>query len=94
MTSSKKKRKYKSSRPEMFCEKRVLRNFANFTEQHLCQSLFFNKVVSKSTFSCRTPPLAASGNQTSVREVKILKKQKAKAYSNPSNISETQQSLF
>ena len=80
MTSSKKKkkRKYRVSRPEMFCEKGVLRNFAKFTGKHLCQNLFFNKVVSKTTFSYRTPPLAASGNQTSVREVKILKKQKAK----------------
>ena len=29
--------------PEVFCEKGVLRNFAKFTEKHLCQSLFFNK---------------------------------------------------
>ena len=35
---------YRSSRPE-FCEKDVLRNFAKFTEKHLCQSLFFNKVT-------------------------------------------------
>ena len=27
--------------PEVFCEKGVLRNFAKFTEKHLCQSLFF-----------------------------------------------------
>ena len=25
--------------PEMFCKKGVLRNFAKFTEKHLCQSL-------------------------------------------------------
>ena len=35
----------RSSRPEVFCEKGVLRNFANFTGKHLCQSLFFNKVA-------------------------------------------------
>ena len=29
---------------ELFCKKCVLRNFARFTGQHLCQSLFFNKV--------------------------------------------------
>ena len=29
----------------MFCQKSVLRNFANFIGKHLCQSLFFNKVV-------------------------------------------------
>ena len=35
----------RSRRPEVFCKKRVLRNFAKFTEKHLCQSLFFNKVA-------------------------------------------------
>ena len=35
----------RSSRPEVFCEKGVLRNFAKFTGKHLCQSLFFNKVA-------------------------------------------------
>ena len=34
-----------SSRPEVFCKKGVLRNFAKFTGKHLCQSLFFNKVA-------------------------------------------------
>ena len=29
----------------MFCKKGVLRNFANFTGKHLCQSLFFSKVA-------------------------------------------------
>ena len=29
----------------MFCEEGVLRNFAKFTEKHLFQSLFFNKVA-------------------------------------------------
>ena len=31
---------------KLFCEKGVLRNFANFTGKHLCQSVFFNKVAS------------------------------------------------
>ena len=31
----------RSSRPEVFCKKDVLRNFAKFTGKHLCQSLFF-----------------------------------------------------
>ena len=35
----------RSSRPEVFCEKSVLRNIAKFTEKHLCQSLFCNKVA-------------------------------------------------
>ena len=34
-----------SSRPDVFCKKGVLRNFANFTGKRLCQSLFFNKVA-------------------------------------------------
>ena len=35
----------KSSRPEVFCKKVVLRNFVKLTEKHLCQSLLFNKVA-------------------------------------------------
>ena len=34
----------RSIRPEVFCKKGVLRNFAKFTGKHLRQSLFFNKV--------------------------------------------------
>ena len=33
----------RSSCPEVFCKKGVLRNFAKFTGEHLCESLFFNK---------------------------------------------------
>ena len=36
---------WRSSRPEVFCEKGLLRKFAKFTGKHLCQSLFFNKVA-------------------------------------------------
>ena len=35
----------KSSRPEVFCKKGILKNFAKFTGKYLCQSLFFNKVA-------------------------------------------------
>ena len=31
--------------PEVFCKKRVLRNFAKFTGKHLYQSFLFNKVA-------------------------------------------------
>ena len=31
----------RSSHPEVFCKKDVLRNFAKFTGKHLCQNLFF-----------------------------------------------------
>ena len=63
---------YRSSCPEMFCRKGVLRNFTKFTGKHLRQSLFFNKEtlahvfscefceISKNTFFDRTPPVAAS----------------------------------
>ena len=34
----------RSSRPEVFCKKGVLRNFAKFTGKQLCQSLLFNKL--------------------------------------------------
>ena len=31
----------RSSRPELFCEKGVLKSFTKFTGKHLCQSVFF-----------------------------------------------------
>ena len=34
----------RSSRPDVFCKKSVLRNIAKLTGKHLWQSLFFNKV--------------------------------------------------
>ena len=36
---------YRSSCPEVFCKKGVLKNFGKFAGKHLCQSLFFNKVA-------------------------------------------------
>ena len=36
---------FRSSHPEVFCKKGVLRNFTKFIGKHLCQSLFFNKVA-------------------------------------------------
>ena len=37
--------KCRSSRPEVFCKKGVLRNFAKFTGKHMRQSHFFNKIA-------------------------------------------------
>ena len=58
---------YRSSRPEVFFKKGVLRNFTKFTGKHLCQSLFFSQVLScefceicKNTFFYRTPPVTTS----------------------------------
>ena len=36
---------HRSSSPEMFCKKGLLRNLSKFIGKHLCQSLFFNKVA-------------------------------------------------
>ena len=33
---------FEGSRPDAFCKKRVLRNFAKFTGKHLCQGLLKN----------------------------------------------------
>ena len=51
---TKNKRKYsnpppRSSRPEVFCKKGVLKNLAKFTGKYLCHSLFFNKVADLSS---------------------------------------------
>ena len=35
----------RSNRPEVFCKKGDLKNFAKFTGKQLCQSLFFNQVA-------------------------------------------------
>ena len=35
----------RSSRPEVFCKKGILRDFSKLTGKNLCQRLFFNKVV-------------------------------------------------
>ena len=40
--------KVRSSCPEVFCRKGVLRNFENFTGKHVRQSPFLNKVASLS----------------------------------------------
>ena len=36
---------FRSSHPDVFCQKGVLENFSKFTGKHLHQSLFFNKVA-------------------------------------------------
>ena len=41
----------RSSHPEVFCKKGVLRNFAKFKGKHLCQSLFFKKEALAQVFS-------------------------------------------
>ena len=41
---------YRSSRPDMFCKKGVLKKFAKFIGKHRSQTLFFNKVTGLSNF--------------------------------------------
>ena len=62
---------FRSSRPEVFCKKGVLRNVSNFKRKHLCQGLFIKKEslvqvfsrefckVFKNIFFHRTSPVAA-----------------------------------
>ena len=38
--------KCRSSQPDVFCKKGVLRNFSEFTGKRLCQSFYFDKVAS------------------------------------------------
>ena len=42
----------RSSHPEVFCKKGVLRNFAKFAGKHLCKSPFFNKVAGLRPKTC------------------------------------------
>ena len=74
-----------SSRPEVFCRKGVLSNFAKFTGKHLCQSLFFNKVADLNIsgrlyFHCISIPYSMSKNywqhQIGIREVVQLNSNK------------------
>ena len=37
--------RFRNTRPDVFCKKGVLRNFAKITGKHLCPSVFFNKVA-------------------------------------------------
>ena len=76
---------FKSSRPEVFCRKSVLKNFAKLTGKHLGQSLFFNEVaglgrqvfsyefceISKNIFSYRTPPVSASAPSSSLKTCRV-----------------------
>ena len=52
----------RSGRPEVFCKRVVLKNFADFRGKHLCQGLFLNTVavyeIFKNTLFYRTPMVA------------------------------------
>ena len=47
-------KKPRSSRPEVFCKKDVLRNYKKFTGKNLRQSLFFNKVANLRPYERKT----------------------------------------
>ena len=76
----------RSSRPQVFCKKGILRNIAKFTGKHLHQSLFLIKLqaeayasiscefceISKNTPSYKTPPVAASFGNTSLVSISVF----------------------
>ena len=43
---------FRGSRPEVFFEKRVLKNFAKFKGKHLCWCLVFNKTAGLRFVTC------------------------------------------
>ena len=45
--------KVRSSRPDLFCKKDVIKHFVKFTGKHLCQSLVFNNVSLLTLFKIR-----------------------------------------
>ena len=47
----------RNSRPEVFCKKGFLRNFAKFTGKHLCQRLFINETLFKKSLWHRCFPI-------------------------------------
>ena len=49
---------YRSSRPEVFCKKVVLKNFGKFTGKRLCQSLYFDKVAGQASNFIKIETLA------------------------------------
>ena len=63
----------RNSRPEVFCKKCVLRDFAKFTGKHLYQRLFFNEVAGPRLLQ-NTPPLAASGE--TLQEIFLYRNEK------------------
>ena len=55
---------------KVFCKKSVPKNFAKFTEKHLCQSLIFNKVAGVSLKKImRMKPESISIKPTSTQEI-------------------------
>ena len=59
---------FRSSRPEVFCKKGVLRNFSKFTGKRLCQTLIFNKVAGQ-----RLPTFVKREALTQVLPVNFVK---------------------
>ena len=73
-------RTFRSSRPELFCKKSVLKNFVKFTGKYLRQSLFFDKVgglspatlLKKGLWHKRFPVNFAKFLRTPFKELKKL----------------------
>ena len=63
----------RSSGPEVFCQKGVLKNFSKFIGKHICQSLFSNKVADLNTFIYRTYPVAGTEYELKVTSKPFIK---------------------
>ena len=66
--------KLRSSRPEAFCEKGVLRNFTKFTRKHLCQRLWHRCFPVNFVKFLRTPFLTEHLWWLLLKNVKVVSK--------------------
>ena len=62
-----------SSRPEVFCKKGALKNFAKFTGKRLCWSLFFNNVAGLSPAACNFIKIEALTQVLSCKFCEVFK---------------------
>ena len=69
-------KKEKGSRPEVFCKKGILRNFAKFTGKHLCQSLLLIKLQALGFSEAASGKLIIVGDSllNGINEKRIAKK--------------------
>ena len=72
---------HRSSRPEVFCKKSVLRNFAKFTGKHLCQRLL------------RTPFFTEHLRRLHLESLKLWIKREQRLFKRQDNYSKLNASL-
>ena len=70
-------RKYRSSRPEVFCKKGIYKKFTKFSGKHQYRSLFFNKVadwrILPRNFPVNFVKLLRTSNYSNICERLLLK---------------------